>query len=370
MLSVVTDAGLHGTHVAGIVAGRFLDAPDGNGAAPGARVMALKIGDGRVDSTETGQGLIRALAAAKRGGCRLVNLSYGELTWSYNEDRVACVFDDAVRKWGMTVFTLASNDGPALTSMGTPSRLSAPVTVGALVSRDMESGMYATLDADEMPDVSSCYFSSRGPTQDGVLPDLCAPGGALLPIPCHCLQSKARYHGTSMSSPNACGVAARVLSAVDFEPTPAELKRALINSATTPNAKDPFAQGGSAVHALRAVEYLEKHRGKPGQHLNYKVTLPARQYAWGLYLRDVAELAGASTTHTVKVRPRFNHHALVRTEAEMDKLLGLELDLLLAADAPAHCRAGPGRSDLCRARGRGTRGPPTTGSALRHRLRH
>ena len=61
---------------------------------------------------------------------------------------------------------------------------------------------------------TSYSFTSRGPTPDGWMPTLCAPGGAIAPVPRHTLQGKAQYHGTSMASPNACGVAACVLSAL------------------------------------------------------------------------------------------------------------------------------------------------------------
>jgi tripeptidyl-peptidase-2 len=47
---------------------------------------------------------------------------------------VSQTFDDAVRKWGITVFTSAGNDGPALSTLGAPGCLSAPITVGAFVS--------------------------------------------------------------------------------------------------------------------------------------------------------------------------------------------------------------------------------------------
>merc|ERR1719253_1496540 len=76
---------------------------------------------------------------------------------------------------------------------------------------------YSTLppeDGDSPLQGASYYFSSRGPTPDGMMPTICAPGGAISPVPRHALQGKAQYHGTSMSSPNACGVAACILSAV------------------------------------------------------------------------------------------------------------------------------------------------------------
>ncbi len=43
LVSVVCDAGSHGTHVAGIIAGYNEHAPELNGIAPGAQIVSVKV---------------------------------------------------------------------------------------------------------------------------------------------------------------------------------------------------------------------------------------------------------------------------------------------------------------------------------------
>jgi|EP01046_Picozoa_sp_COSAG06_P030162 tripeptidyl-peptidase-2 len=78
VLSVVCDSGAHGTHVAGIVGACHEDAPEFNGVAPGSQIVAVKIGDSRLDGMETASALVRGLRTVLDNGCDLINLSFGE----------------------------------------------------------------------------------------------------------------------------------------------------------------------------------------------------------------------------------------------------------------------------------------------------
>lgn len=90
ILEIVGMCSSHGTHVASIAAGNHSSCNkcEMDGVAPGAKIVSLTIGDGRLGSMETGTAIIRALIkimelcnAGRR--VHLINMSYGEFThWS------------------------------------------------------------------------------------------------------------------------------------------------------------------------------------------------------------------------------------------------------------------------------------------------
>jgi tripeptidyl-peptidase-2 len=125
IVSIVVDAGAHGSHVAGITSRYHPSQTDDeddepNGVAPGAKLISLKIGDTRLGSMETGSALTRALIEAVKHKCDVINLSYGEGCALPNSGRFVRLAEELVHKHGIVFVSSAGNNGPALTTVGAP----------------------------------------------------------------------------------------------------------------------------------------------------------------------------------------------------------------------------------------------------------
>jgi tripeptidyl-peptidase-2 len=174
VLSIVADAGAHGTHVAGIVAANHPESPEYNGVAPGAQIVAIKIGDSRLASMETGTGLIRALNTVRENKCDLINLSYGEAAAVHNSGRYTELLNELVERDGVIFVSSAGNNGPALTTVGAPGGSSeCCIGVGAAVLGSMMTPQYSLRDEGRAPD-TLFNWSSCGPTMDGECAVCCA----------------------------------------------------------------------------------------------------------------------------------------------------------------------------------------------------
>ncbi len=111
----------HGTHMAGIIAGRDgavrpgkeHDVRQFTGIAPGARVVDVKVGagDGGVDVSQVMAALDWVVANRQRHGVRVVNLSYGTASVQpYQLDPLAHAVESAWHA-GIVVVVAAGNDG-------------------------------------------------------------------------------------------------------------------------------------------------------------------------------------------------------------------------------------------------------------------
>jgi tripeptidyl-peptidase-2 len=321
---ICTDAGAHGTHVAGIVAANFPDQPELNGIAPGAQIMAVKIGDSRLGSMETGTSMVRALIAAKRANVDLINMSYGEPITRANIGRFIELTAEIVKKHNIIFVASAGNNGPCLSTVSAPGGTSAHlIGVGAMVSPQMMSVEYSL--REELPETFFTW-SSRGPTDDGSL-GVCisAPGGAIAPVPNWTLKKNQQMNGTSMSSPNGCGNIALILSglkALHIPYTPHSIKRAIENTAAFKKSFDHFTQGYGCIQSLPAFDYCRKFHSEVDLRIELSVSEKR-----GIYLRNVSDLA-VIKEYTVNIEPCF-HETYANTEK-----IKFEKRLILTSTVP------------------------------------
>ncbi|CAH1761382.1 1986_t:CDS:10 [Entrophospora sp. SA101] len=273
----------HGTHVAAIAAANFPDEPTLNGVAPGAQIVSLKIGDVRLGSMETGASLARAAMALVNTKADVANMSYGEVTAVPNYGHFSnLIRDEVIGKYGCIFACSAGNNGPALTTNGSPGGTTSDIiSVGAYVSHAMVKAEYALLDS--VPE-RAYTWSSRGPATDGdVGVTIYAPGG---------------------SSPNATGCIALLLSGLKAQNkkyTPYRIKNAIVNSAKS--VDETFDVG--MIQVEKAWDYLQKFYDRSDQDQTFQILIPDRpRYKRGIYLREANETSSVQVI-SVEVKPKF-----------------------------------------------------------------
>jgi tripeptidyl-peptidase-2 len=325
LLSIVVPSNMHGTHVAGIVGGHYPNEPELNGLAPGVQFVSVKIGDSRLDGMETGSAVVRGLKAVLDHGCQMINMSYGEPTRLPNQGRIMRLIEDVVHEHRVIFVASAGNAGPALNTVGAPGgSSSAVIGVGAYVTPSMRKAGYSLMK--ERPEMAFTW-SSRGPTFDGAAGvSICAPGGALAPVPNWTLRRNRWANGTSMSSPNACGAIALLLSALEQEEIPYSaqgIRRAVENTAEPILGEDRASQGYGLLQIDRAFALLSA-KTMPMEP-RYRVRITERNHARGLYLREAAEVEEAKT-YTVTIDPKFTDHFPNRSKLQLNQRLLLSSD--------------------------------------------
>lgn len=174
----VISAGLHGTHVAGLIAGSADNGIWGAGVAPHTKIMPIDVFE------EGGLGymsdLIHGIEHAIEADVDIINLSLGSYFYSEALDQAI----QKAHKQGIVIVAAAGNNGTR--SVHYPSALDNVISVGAVSSND-----------------TSSLFSNKGPTID-----ITAPGTAIYSsLPGNLF---GPLSGTSMATPLVSGVAALI----------------------------------------------------------------------------------------------------------------------------------------------------------------
>ena len=258
----------HGTHMAGIIAGRDAGAAVTStnttsflGVAPNARIVSVKVADahGNSDVSQVIAGIDWVVQHAHDPGMnvRVLNLSFGtNSTQSYLVDPLTYAVEIAWRA-GIVVVASAGNSGTADGRLTDPAIDPFVISVGA----DDTNGTAAVAD-DTVP-----AFSSRG---DGVRnPDLLAPGAHVqsLRVPGSYIDGKfadtgaidARFFRGSGTSQAAAFVSGSVALMLQKWPnlTPDQVKRTLRSRARLLTGTTTSAQGKGLIGlaGLATAEY-------------------------------------------------------------------------------------------------------------------
>lgn len=312
LTEIVVPSGAHGSHVAGIAAANYPDNPQKNGLAPGAKILSLNIGDHRLGAMETGQAMTRAFNLCAELKVDVINMSFGEGTHLPDVGRVIEEARRLIDRKDVIYVCSAGNQGPALSTVGAPGGTTTGVFgIGAYLtaeSADTLYGVYKPVDSNIYP------WSSRGPCQDGKLGvSLVAPAAAFAGIPQYCRQSMQMMNGTSMSSPNAAGNVACMLSGLkqqNLKWTPYTVRMALENTAYPLPQIDSFSQGQGMIKIATAFEKLSEilvNKMFPPRltHFEVKVSDHCKK-SKGIYIREPNW--NGPQEFTIGVEPIFQNH--------------------------------------------------------------
>ena len=244
----------HGTHMAGIAAGRASAKGGFRGVAPDAGLVSLKLGayDGAVDVSQVIAAIDWVVQHRRSNGLniRVLNLSYGTSgTQSPQSDPLSHAVENAWRH-GIVVVTSAGNNG-ANAALGNPAANPYVIAVGA-------SDTAGTVGSS---DDTVAEFSSGG---DSVRrPDLVAPGRSIVSLRDPGSYVDVNYpaarvgdtlfkgSGSSQSAAVVSGAAALLLQQRPTL-TPDEVK-ALLRTTAAPIANGDARSGSGLVRVDRAL---------------------------------------------------------------------------------------------------------------------
>ncbi|MER6994967.1 S8 family serine peptidase [Streptomyces sp. NPDC000410] len=319
-VSIGVIEGSHGTHVAGITAANSLFGGRMNGAAPGAKLVSSRActWSGGCTNIALTEGMIDLVT---NRGVDIVNMSIGGLpALNDGNNARARLYTRLIDTYGVQLVISAGNEGPGVNTIGDPALADKVISVGAAISKETWAANYGSAVAKKY---AMLPFSSRGPREDGgFAPTITAPGAAINttqtwaaggPVKEAGYQLPAGYsmlQGTSMSSPQAAGASALLLSAAKQEGIalpPAKLRTALVSQADHIPGVQAHEEGAGRINVVDA--WKEIKRGATAHEYTVKApvdtaidfALAQPGFGTGLYDREGGLKASQKKTYDITV---------------------------------------------------------------------
>ncbi|MGA4798882.1 S8 family serine peptidase [Streptomyces lavendulocolor] len=360
----------HGSHVAGITAAHGLFGGKMNGAAPGAKLVSSRActWSGGCTNTALTEGMADLVI---NRGVDIVNMSIGGLPALNSGDNArAELYGRLIDTYGVQLVISAGNEGPGINTIGDPGLADKVVSVGAAISKETWAANYNSVVEKKY---AMFPFSSRGPREDGgFTPTISAPGSAVNTIPLWMAGAgvpetsyklPAGYgmlNGTSMSSPQAAGASALLISAAKqrrTELSPLTLRTALTSTANRIPGVAAHEQGSGLIDIVDAWESI-----KDGATAHdYKVAAPVdtaldqhlNKPGTGIYDREGGLRAGQKKVYDVTItrttgpdRP-IEHELDLKYDDGTFRILGDdEVDLPLNKPVTVKVQAKPGSAGV------------------------
>ena len=259
----------HGTHVAGIAAGKSFFGGAMNGAAPEAQIVSVRVCV--FGNSCTSAGLIEGMIyAEKQANVDVINMSIGGLpALNDGNNARALLYNRLIDQSKAQMFLSAGNSGPGHNTAGDPAVATKVMSVGAYVHQDTWFNNYGAVSNK----VEGLFpFSSRGPREDGGLkPDIVAPGAAISTIPAWernfplvgpLPPGYDLLQGTSMAAPEATGGAALLISAAKqtgAQWKPDQLREAVSSGARFLSGEGAYEQGNGIMNVGAAWDILRQN---------------------------------------------------------------------------------------------------------------
>ncbi|MEV6399033.1 S8 family serine peptidase [Streptomyces sp. NPDC051907] len=334
-VSIGVIEGSHGTHVAGITAANSLFGGKMNGAAPGAKLVSSRActWSGGCTNIALTEGMADLVIDR---GVDIVNMSIGGLPPLNDGNNARSeLYNRLIDTYGVQLVISAGNEGPGTNTLGDPAVADKVISVGAAISKETWAANYGS---GVQKKYAMLPFSSRGPREDGgFTPTITAPGASINttqtwspggPVAEAGYQLPPGYsmlQGTSMSSPQAAGASALLLSAAKqrkIELTPATLRTALTSTADRIAGVQAHEQGSGLINIVDAWEAIKdgatahEYAVKAPVDTAIDFALKTPGFGAGLYDREGGLKAGQKKSYDIVITRTTGPDRPVRHELD------------------------------------------------------